>query len=689
MDKIGKSIGIYGADGLTIDEIVSESCIVTNGRRVPVVRHVDVRESVKRLEASERVMVLKSSGNRYALTESSRTEFDLLRQDTATRANRVVHKLFADQVSDPRQMVEPFYQLLGRVFSRLGSSYVSALRGDGSNLMPVPREEMVSAISAISAYYKLNEQILLDGATRFFSATDPDSVTTKWNIAQNFYIALALGMDPSGTLLSDELVGNCRLYLDTNVVMEGLEKGARFHDSFRALVAACQTMGMVPMVWRGTLGELDRVVNHYIDTIKRVAEKIPKESQQKVRGLLYEKYREATASGGDEVDIRALYANFSDARRILTVDYRIEIEDDSVEDEEKREQVLDREIASMIDLYERRRYGRRKSRVAALHDATLIDKAARITSIGDRCYVVTLDRVLSEVRLSQYPHVSVAIGLDACLQWISPFAGTGQESGDFAEIFSSALASHIFPNEIFFDINDFAVFADIDWDTSKLPAQDVEDCVRHLKKVAHQFDPSKATGRERLHGEIARFFSDPGRKYNQRLQELEGTVKEVTSQAAQTEQSLRGQLADRAGLLEELEGQLKAEITHRVEVSRSLKDLTERVDEILAQGQKREKSLQSEVDVLSRDRTALTSQLEQEREERRLELLKGSTRVRLVFLLYFGLLPWGRLVHSKFSGVLEQTYISVWFTRGSSLSVRLRSRRYWHTRFLVRDEFHY
>ena len=229
LDKIvEQSIGIYGVEGLTIDEIVMESCIVINGGRVPVVRHVDVRESIRRLENAERVMVLDSNAGKYGLTESSRVEFDVLRQDTVTRARRIVHTLFADQLPDPQQMVEPFYHLLGRIFSRLSNSYVSALRGDRSNVMPVPQEEIVSAISTISAHYNVNDPILLRAATRFFAANDPDSVTTKWNLAQNFYIALALGMDPSGTLLSDELVGNCSLYLDTNVVIEGLEETARF-----------------------------------------------------------------------------------------------------------------------------------------------------------------------------------------------------------------------------------------------------------------------------------------------------------------------------------------------------------------------------------------------------------------------------------------------------------------------------
>ena len=634
LDKIvEQSVGIFGADGVTVDEVVQKSSITINGSEIPVVRPSDVVDSVKRLVSSGRIEVIKSDPESYVLTEMCRNEFSEVRRESTARAERIVTKLFKNRVSDPVNMVKPFFELLGRVFTRLGSSYVLTLKGDTSTVSPIAHQEIASATSAIATQYHLKEPVLLRAATQFFSATDPDSVTAKWNLAQNFYISLALGMDPMGTLLSGELVGECDLYLDTNVVIQGLEASARFHRSFKTLVEACRNMGIVLKVWNGTLGELNRVVHHYTDVIRRAADRVPPASEPKVRGLFYEKYRDAARDSDEPVDVAVLFANFFDARKILQDEYDIEIEDESVEVEEKREHRLELDLEKIIELYGRRRRLRKKRRRSALHDAAIVEKAALQAKTGRRCLVVTLDLVLSDVRLRGQEDRSVAIGLDAFLQWISPFAGSGQVGHDFAEIFSGALASHLFPDDTFFDINDFLIFAEIDWDTRQLPAEDVENCVLHLKNVAHQLDPSKPADRERLHGEIARFFADPGRKFLERMQEMQKSVKETRTDAGVRERSLRDELDERSQRVKELEDRLKQESDDRSEVGKRLEELEGIVGEIGAKAKEQENTHREEILALGRSRDSLEAALEEEKRKRSTEVLKRSTRVRGVWLL--------------------------------------------------------
>ena len=641
LDKIvEQSIGIFGVNGVTVDEIVQKSSITINGNEIPVVRPGDVVDSVKRLISSGRVEVIKSNPDSYALTETSRNEFSEVRRESTARAEKIVTKLFKNRVSDPVKMVEPFFEILGRMFSRLASSYVLTLKGDRSTVSPLAHQEIASATSAIATQYHLNEPVLLRAATQFFSATDPDSVTAKWNLAQNFYVSLALGMDPMGTLLSGELVGECDLYLDTNVVIQGLEASARFHRSFKTLVGACRNMGIVLKVWNGTLGELNRVVHHHTHVIRRAADRVPPASEPKVRGLFYEKYRDAAYDSDEPVDVAVLFANFFNARKILRDEYDIEIEDDSVEAEEKRERRLERDLEKIIELYARRRRWRKKGRLSALHDAAIVEKAALQAKTGRRCLVVTLDLVLSDVRLRGQEDRSVAIGLDAFLQWISPFAGSGQVGHDFAEIFSGALASHLFPEDTFFDINDFLIFAEIDWDTRQLPAEDVENCVLHLKSVAHQLDPSKPADRERLHSEIARFFADPGRKFVEQMQNMEQTVAEIRAEASEQVQSLRDELGKRSQRVEELEERLEQEEHDRGEVGGRLGDLEGIVGEIQARAKEQEGSLRQEIDELGRSRDSLRTELEEERRKRKKEVLRRSTRARVIWIL----LVWMALV---------------------------------------------
>jgi hypothetical protein len=55
------------------------------------------------------------------------------------------------------------------------------------------------------------------------SMPDPDFDAVKWTLAQNCYVAKAIGLDPTGFILSKDVFGNSVLYLDTNVLMEAME----------------------------------------------------------------------------------------------------------------------------------------------------------------------------------------------------------------------------------------------------------------------------------------------------------------------------------------------------------------------------------------------------------------------------------------------------------------------------------
>ena len=506
---VEQSIGLHGKDGLTVGGIVQSSTVTAGGKsEVPVVRHADVIKSVKRLTVAGRVCSVSQDSNTYRLTDQARIELENIRRESKERAERIVTHLFEDKLSDPVKMVSPFFELLGRVFSRLGASYVGALKGDTSIVNPTNNGELLSAVSVVADSHNLNEELLRKSAIRFFEANDPDSVATKWNLAQNYYVALALGLDPSGALLGEDIFGRCTLYLDTNVVIQGVEASAPHHESFRAFVRACKRMGVSIKVWRGTLSELNRVVDFHIEAIERTADRIPTETGPKIRGIFYEKYRNEVRLRTGEIDVTDLFSNFFEARTELQDTYEIEIEDDSVDVEEQREKRLSNDLESIVETYTQRR-GRHKSRLSAIHDATLIEKASINTRHPNRCLVVTLDRIMPAIRLSGHPDVHVTVALDAFLQWISPFSGGQQTDDELPETFSRALASRILPDENLFAIDDFLVFAAIDYDTKLLPAEDVESCILHLRKVAPELNPLVPKDREVLHGKIARFLLTP------------------------------------------------------------------------------------------------------------------------------------------------------------------------------------
>ena len=539
---VEQSIGLSGEDGLTVEGIVQNSTVAAGGKsEVPVVRRADVFVSVRRLSEAGRVCFISPDSNTYGLTDHARMELEDTRRESRNRVERIVTHLFQDKLPEPTKMIGPFFELLGRVFSRLGVSYVAALKGDTSSVNPTTNSELLSAVSTVADTHNLEEELLQSAAIRFFDANDPDSVAIKWNLAQNYYVALALGLDSSGALLGEDLFGTCTLYLDTNVVIQGLEASAPQHESFRALVRACKRMGVSIRVWGGTLRELNRVMDFHIEAIEKAADRIPVETESKIRGIFYEMYRKELRRRTGEIDVADLFSSFSEARTELHTEYGIKVEDDSVDAESQREKRLANDIDSIMETYTRRR-GRQKSRLSAIHDATLIEKASENTRYPNRCLVVTLDRIMPAIRLSGHPDALVTIALDAFLQWISPFASGEQTDDELPEVFSRALASRILPDENLFDIRDFLVFAAIDYNTKALPARDVESCIFHLRKVAPELNPLVPKDRERIHGEIARFFADPGREFHKTVKFMEDKIEEAETTAAESEKSLHEEL---------------------------------------------------------------------------------------------------------------------------------------------------
>lgn len=73
-------------------------------------------------------------------------------------------------------------------------------------------------------YVNLNSYLFDAALFSFFRDSDPDYDAIKWNMAQNYYVAKALGLDPNGRILSEELFGNTIFFLDTNVIPETCAK---------------------------------------------------------------------------------------------------------------------------------------------------------------------------------------------------------------------------------------------------------------------------------------------------------------------------------------------------------------------------------------------------------------------------------------------------------------------------------
>jgi hypothetical protein len=509
--------------GLTLKKIEQQGTVCFAGGTPAITRH-DMEVSLKRLAECNRVIVsVKLNQNKYRLSEEAREELWEMQRLTETRFSRVVGKLFKDAEEEPSSYATPFLECLCLIFSWLGEAYVRLIKGEVGldELLRLPN--VSRALQDIKKkYLGINESLFETAVFSFFRDSDPDYVAIKWNMAQNHYIAKALGLDPSGYLLSKEVFGNAVLYLDTNVIIQALEPKARHYGSFNALSKACQKLQIQLKVCQISLNELQRAVDYYGEIIQKVANQIPRETTKKVSGVFYQLYREQLSSSG-KIDFSELFASFLQPMGELAQSYGVTLVDDLWFGEAEHQKETE-DLLKAIKLEYQAKCGRPKYSGSALHDALLLrwiqlerERSAKNT------WLITLDTSLPGFlpQSMAVPTRPLAITLDALLQWISPIAIHDDIEDEVAAIFSEAVKYQLLPQESFFDLRDFLVFAEMEWSCKELPAEDVEQCIRYLKTNAPNLDPSVPTDREKIAREVTKFFADPGRKYKQEIQRLE------------------------------------------------------------------------------------------------------------------------------------------------------------------------
>jgi hypothetical protein len=563
IDKIVEQNLLLDEGGLTINGILDESLALKQGP--PVLTAHDVKDSIERLLVRGRVAAVPVNGgsDRYTLSDIARIELWQSQHEAENRFTRVCDRLFKHVRRDRDQQTKAFLSCLCIIFSRLGEAYVRVLKGDNriSDFVgPNTIEEAVkeSSGSRDNTFQKDIQSALL----RFFEENDPDFAAVKWNLAQNYYVAKAIGLDPSGALLSREVFAGAVFYLDTNVVIPALEPKAPDHASARMLMKAKKQIGFEVRACQISLEQMRNVALHHAMILPKVIGQIPDEIAPKVRNVFYALYLGQVSETG-EFDANTVFDKFYRPTAYFP-DAGIDLCDDAwFLNIEENAEIRKSAAALNASLVARRRRPKRDR--SALHDAALVRWIDKERSCGkENCWLVTLDSSLSDTSWASVG-APIAITLDALLQWLSPLATS--ENGDFETSYSEAVKNLLLPQENFFDLRDFLIFAEIEWSCKELPAKDVEDCIRSIKIELPGVDPTTPEGRETLAHHIGKFFADPGRQFKAEVQRLEREKHDEAEAFEQllieTEAAKNSEVAERDQTIINLQRQLEAEKRRR------------------------------------------------------------------------------------------------------------------------------
>lgn len=569
IDRIVEQTLLLADDkGLNIQQI-QEQAAISLATRTPLVNWNDLDRSLDKLLEQGRVTSYGEPARRkFRLSNEAAQDLWKIQNDTEQRINRVLNELFRDAPGGPSKYSAPFFEFLSLVFSRLGEVYVRYIQDEfkADELLRLPNVDRTLA-SIKSKYRALDESVFRTAVFAFFRDRNPDYDMIKWNMAQNYYVAKALGLDNSGRLLSDEVFGNAVVYLDTNVLIHALEPTARYHASYKALSSTCERLNIELRVCRITLVELRGTAERHRELILEVADLIPDETSPKVAGDFYQLYREKMDSDGS-VDLDKLFAIFMQPYGDLAESLDLELVDDTWFDDA----VQQRETTTLV---QQMTTTMPKSERTALHDALLLRWIQRERERdAENVWLVTRDSALPHVVLGadSSPGKPLAITLPALLQWMSPLAVSSDTEDQFAAVFAEAIEYQLLPQESFFSLNDFRVFAEMEIQSKELPAEDVEQFILFLRANAANLDPNDPVDQEKLAYEMNKFFADTGTKYQQNLRRMET---ELTSAQAETQRTAE-QLAQ---FKQEVENRYEQQERKLQEYEAKLTERDERISE--------------------------------------------------------------------------------------------------------------
>lgn len=524
IDTIVEQI-LFGSDreeGLSLQQIQN---IFSSASKGSFINQQDMYDSINRLERSKRVISQRRDIiELYKLSPEAKDEISHIQRDNEKRFKRVIDRLFRNAPEAPLSYAEAFFKLLSLIFSNLGEEYVKVIKGDITGKDFLSYSNIYTMIKEVSRDFKLSNIDFFESAVNsFFREIDPEYDYIKWSLAQNYYIAKVLGLDPKGFLLSQEVFRHAIFYLDTNIIISALEPKDKCHQGFLVLNKACKQLGIELKVCQISINELNNWLIYQRGLIEQVVDQIPEKISPKINSIFYDIYCEKKKPG-ESFEINELFNNFINPRLSLKNLFKIELEDDPWFDTARTEWdtvKFARDLKSKYEIIRRSP----KAFSTALHDAILLRwiQSERDETNNDSYWLVTLDSTLPGSVPEKFTNqpVSLAITLDALLQWISPLAVGEYDQDSFALMLSEMIKNRVLPQNKIFVLQDFLIFKEMNITCKELPVKDVEGCIQYIKKNIGIIDYNKSEDREKLHHEMLKFFVSPDREYKQEIARLE------------------------------------------------------------------------------------------------------------------------------------------------------------------------
>ncbi len=536
---------------------------------------------IYRLLENKRIIV-NDNERTYKLKGTSKKEFENIQITSEKTFTRIIDKLFHNAPENKEFYIEPFWFSMSYIFSNIGEFSAKLIEGK-IDKETVLKPILQNCISEIENNFKIDYQYFIKRLEHFFEEIkEPLYNEFRWILAQNYFITSSLGINPESETFSKELFQNVTLYLDTNVILSLISDKNYYYNNAFSFIEAANKLKIKFCVCEITLSELEGWVNNESEQIAFTEQQIPIKTKSKIGSSIYKELQNMLP----EADIITIeerqellnqvvqkYLNCKDIIEQLIPEENIEYIDDAWFDSIENEKIFDYTLKVVKEKYLDLR-GRKKGENASKHDAKiLLWLNKQISETKKDYWFVTNDSSLPLIKILG-SEKSNSIILEAILQWIVPLT----QDGDYQEKFSYALKQKILPKEFLFEVRDFMIFEELHMECSELPSEDVEDCIRFLKKNAANLNPNEPADREKLASHIAKYFIDPSRKYKKELTEREKENEELITQLGDVYQMIEKLKEEAYAKENELE---QSKISQAKEITKIKDEHDQKIDEVI------------------------------------------------------------------------------------------------------------
>jgi len=496
----------------------------------------EARASLARLECNSQIRSVTIKRKRHwHLTEVARNGIDDKEAHTARMRGIVAEVLFGPG-SDHSDRTDVFFSTLGIIFDEITVTFLDAMFSDKPT--PLAQSTVAMALETAANGRTVDKEALTAAIQRFFSERTPDFDWIKWTYCKNYYSVRALGLGASADVLSGALFSGSSFFLDTNVIICALDPTSERHLSAKQVLNGLGRIGCDIKVLEITLAELEDLATRLQENLGNTLRQIPDGLLDKVAGLV------ARAEARHRQDETAptpeeMLDQFKSAEDLVENRLDAFVVRDSWFDQQQENSEIGSLSKSLRQHYDNSSYGRRKTEAAARHDALALTFISNLCKQDENhAFFVTLDRSLPQYKpasLFDGLRVNRAITLEGLMSWL----GTISNDDDNASVaLSEVLAAAFLPSSGSFELHEFRMLAELGMDCRHMPADDVENCLRFLRREARDVNLAMAEDRERLHALVKGFFASPDRTYLAEMNTLRSELEEAQSAAA-SERSAR------------------------------------------------------------------------------------------------------------------------------------------------------